>query len=114
MENVCNKAIFLAPKVYCLKTEKGNTIYKVKGLKHEIELTMKDFENLLYKNALIEKTQTNLRKNLNDGHIKLLEQVYTLKVTDSKRQLIYNKNNKLIGAKAYKINEIKLLNSSFI
>jgi len=114
LENVCNKAIFLAPKVYCLKTEKGNTIYKVKELKHEIELTMKDFENLLYKNALIEKTQTNLRKNLNDGHIKLLEQVYTLKVTDSKRQLIYNKNNKLIGAKAYKINEIKLLNSSFI
>nr|YP_010384620.1 DNA polymerase [Russula rosea]UHA57019.1 DNA polymerase [Russula rosea] len=105
LENICNKAIFLAPKVYCLETEEGKNFYKVKGLKHEIVLTMKDYENLLYKNALIKKTQTKWIKNLNEGHIKLLEQVYTLKVTDSKRQLIYNKNNKLIGTKPYKINK---------
>jgi hypothetical protein len=58
LENVCKKAIFLAPKVYCLETEKNEFIYKVKGLKHEVELTMKDFEQLLYKNAIIKKDQT--------------------------------------------------------
>jgi DNA polymerase elongation subunit (family B) len=53
LENVCKKAIFLAPKLYCLLTEDNKFIYKVKGLKHEIELTMNDFENLLYKDALL-------------------------------------------------------------
>jgi hypothetical protein len=58
IEHVCKKAIFLSPKVYCLETIDKEFIYKVKGLKHEIELTMKDFENLLYKDAFIEKFQT--------------------------------------------------------
>ena len=57
LENICNKAIFLAPKVYALKLENGKTVYKAKGLKHEIELTMKDFEQLLGKDVLIKKTQ---------------------------------------------------------
>ena len=39
LENVCNKTIFLSPKVYYLETENKEVIYKVKGLKHEIELT---------------------------------------------------------------------------
>src|ERR1700676_4177053 len=43
LEHVCDKAIFLTPKVYCLITESGETIYKVKGLSHDIELTYEDF-----------------------------------------------------------------------
>jgi hypothetical protein len=58
LENILKNAIFLAPKVYCLETIDGNIIYKVKGLKHEIELTMNDFKSLLNKDALIVKTQT--------------------------------------------------------
>ena len=99
LENTCNKAIFLAPKVYYLETEDGKIIYKVKGLKHEVELTTHDFEPLLNKDALLKKYQTKWIKNLSEGHISLLDQVYTLKVTDNKRQLIY-KNNKLIGTEA--------------
>ena len=55
LENICKKAIFLSPKVYCLLTESDQFIYKVKGLSHEVELTMDDFvyslkvcSNLLY------------------------------------------------------------------
>jgi hypothetical protein len=44
--------------VYCLITESGETIYKVKGLSHDINLTFEDFENLLTKDVLIEKTQS--------------------------------------------------------
>jgi hypothetical protein len=58
LEHISDKAIFLTPKVYCLVTESGETIYKVKGLSHDIELTYKDFEKLLEKDVLIEKTQT--------------------------------------------------------
>jgi hypothetical protein len=58
LENTCKKAIFLAPKLYCLETTDGKIIYKAKGLKHEVELTMKDFEQLLYKDAFLKKHQT--------------------------------------------------------
>jgi hypothetical protein len=41
LENSSKKAIFLSPKVYCLETETGEFIHKVKGLKHKVELTFK-------------------------------------------------------------------------
>jgi hypothetical protein len=107
LEYICNKAIFLAPKVYCLETFDNKLIYKVKGLKHEIELTMNDFETLLNKDVFIKKDHTKWIRNLSKGQIQLLEQVYTLKVTDSKRKLIY-KNNKLIATKPYKMNTSKV------
>jgi hypothetical protein len=43
LENLIKKAIFLAPKMYYLETIDGKTIYKVKGLKHDVELTKNDF-----------------------------------------------------------------------
>jgi hypothetical protein len=67
---------------------------------------MNDFKSLLKKDALLLKHQNKWKRNLSEGHINILEQVYTLKVTDNKRKLIY-KNNKLIGTKAYKIVKTK-------
>lgn len=109
LENTCKKAIFLTPKVYCLETIDDKIIYKAKGLKHEVELTMKDFENLLYRDVLIEKSQTKWRRNLTEGQINLVNELYTLKVNDNKRELIYNKNNKFIGTKAYIIDNNKII-----
>ena len=96
LEYLIDKAIFLAPKVYYLETENGKVIYKVKGLSHKIELNKDDFNNLLFKESTLQKLQIKWRKFLNEGHIQILEQMYTLKVTDNKRKLIYNENNKLI------------------
>jgi hypothetical protein len=67
---------------------------------------MNDFETLLNKDVFIKKDHTKWIRNLSKGQIQLLEQVYTLQVTDSKRKLIY-KNNKLIGTVPYIINENK-------
>jgi hypothetical protein len=106
LENTCNKAIFLAPKVYCLETDEGKIIYKVKGLKHEIELSMSEFEQLLNKQSFLKKTQVKFMRNLKLGNIKLLEQIYTLQVTENKRKLIYE-NNKWVSTEAYKISETK-------
>ena len=56
LEYIINKAIFLAPKVYCLLTIDGKVIYKVKGLSHNIELTMSDFKSLLFKDSFLKKS----------------------------------------------------------
>lgn len=97
--------------MYCLLTESNKFIHKVKGLKHEIDLTFEDFENLLIKNFSIEKTQVKWRRNMTDAKINLLEELYTLKTTENKRELIY-KNNKFVGTKAYKIDNSKKINKS--
>lgn len=104
LENILNKAIFLAPKVYYLETEDDKVIYKVKGLTHEVELTKKDFENLLFRHSFLEKFQTKWRKNLSKGNISILNEAYTLKVTTNKRKLIYE-NNKLVTTQPYIINK---------
>jgi hypothetical protein len=57
LENVCEKAIFLAPKLYCLKTIDGQLIMKTRGLKHDIELSEKEFDRLLVKDEKIIKEQ---------------------------------------------------------
>ena len=110
LENICNKAIFLAPKLYCLETTDNKLICKVKGLKHTSTLSINDFKRLLYKNVIIEKSQTKWMRKLSKGHIELLDSMYTLKVTDNKRRLIYDKNNKLVSTEAYKIYENKIMN----
>ena len=107
LENVCRKAIFLSPKVYCLLSDTGEFIYKVKGLKHEVLMILQDFKKLLFENVFLEKRQTKWIKSLSKGQIDLIDQVYTLKVTDNKWKLLYDKNNKLIGTSPYIINENK-------
>lgn len=109
LEYICEEAIFLAPKVYCLKLKSGEIIYKAKGLKHEVKLTMNDFENLLFENAFLEKEQNKWIRKLEKGTIHILKQLYTLKVTDNKRQLIYDNNNIITRTKPYKIDFNKIL-----
>jgi hypothetical protein len=53
LEHICKRAIFLAPKVYCLETVEGEFICKVKGLKSEVNLSFQDFEKLLIKDSLL-------------------------------------------------------------
>jgi hypothetical protein len=110
LENIIDKAIFLAPKVYFIKTIDDKIIYKVKGLSHDIELTINDFENLLFKESLLQKLQTKWKQNLGNGNISILNQLYTLQVTSNKRKLIYNENDKLIGTTPYIINEESISN----
>ena len=109
LEYICKEAIFLAPKVYCLRLESGEIVYKAKGLKHEVELTFEDFKRLLIKNSKIEKFQPKWFRNQEAGSIQIKNHLYTLSVTDSKRQLVYDKNSKFVSTKAYEIGNEKLL-----
>ena len=109
LENICKKVIFLSPKTYCLLTENNKFIYKVKGLKSEVKLTLNDFKNLLIKDSSLQKSQIKWRRSLTNAQIALINEIYTLKVNDNKRKLIYNKNNKLIGTISYKIDNNKTI-----
>jgi hypothetical protein len=99
LEGVYDEAVFLAPKVYSLKN-KEEEIIKIKGLsknsinKHGINLDL--LYQLLIKESYSKFNQTKWFKNLNKGTISVLDQLYTLKVTDNKRKLIYNQDNVLI------------------
>jgi len=58
----------------------------------------------------LKKTQVKWRKNLSDGHIKVLNELYTIKITDNKRKLIYDKNSKLITTVPYIIDNEEIIN----
>ena len=99
-EHVITKAIFLAPKVYCLVTEEGKLIIKAKGIiQSEVnKLTYKDFLNLLIKDAspygyFVEINQEKWHKKLMEGNISIRDTLYTLKATSSKRIPIYKTIN---------------------
>jgi hypothetical protein len=66
-------------------------------------MTIGDFDSLLLKESFLKKYQTKWIKNLSEGHISLLKQLYTLKVTDNKRKLIF-KDGKLVNTTPYIIN----------
>lgn len=104
LEYICEEAVFLGPKCYCLKTEKG-LITKVKGLKDVSTLDMKDFKSLLFKNNEIIKNHKKWFRSLELGKITIKDQLYSIKSTDNKRHFIYNKDNKIIATKPIILNE---------
>lgn len=107
LEYICDDAIFLAPKVYSLKTD-NNEIMKIKGLTSESisKISFEDLLELINKNSKLEKQQEKWYKDISSGKISIKDQIYTLKVTGNKRELIYD-NNKLINTKPIRINNKK-------
>lgn len=105
LEGVYDKALFLAPKVYALEN-KDSKVIKVKGLSNKIldSITISDLEHLLNKDYKLTFEQRKWFRHLDEANIEILNQIYTLKVTDSKRELIYE-NNQLVGTKPIVINE---------
>jgi hypothetical protein len=102
LEGIYDKALFLAPKVYALKN--GTTdgeIIKIKGLNKDSivnNIDMETLDRLLFKNSNIQITQNKWRKHLDKGNISIFLQIYTLKTTGNKRELIYNEDDKLVGS----------------
>ena len=103
LEFTLNKGIFLAPKVYCLETDEGQLVVKVKGLGKEVELTVADFESLLYKDAKLERSQEKWFRSISDSSITIKDQLYTLTVTDNKRELVFDSKGLFVTTKPYLI-----------
>ena len=103
LEHTCTKGIFLAPKVYCIVTEEGKFISKVKGLSSKVNLTINDFEELLLENKNMQFSQTKWFKSLDKGSISIKNDLDTLKATSTKRNLVYE-NGKLVGTSSINFN----------
>jgi hypothetical protein len=107
LEGIYDKALFLAPKLYALENIKsGESIIKIKGLTKEAikrnNITIELLENLLHKDYKLTFKPNKWFKSLNKANIQILEQIYTIQTTDSKRELIYS-NGKFINTKALQI-----------
>jgi len=114
LEGIWANAVFLSPKVYSLissnvskqeihsKDNKDNLVIKIKGvtekalMNRDNNINFNMFESLLYKNQKFEIDQNKWFRSIVDANFTISEQVYSLKVTNNKRELVYDFNNKLI------------------
>ncbi len=97
LEDIFDEAVFLAPKVYGGLGLKG-PVTKVKGFKNPV--TYNNLKSLLLKDSKLELNQEKWFKSISEGNISVRNQIYSLMVTDNKRQLIYDKHM-LVGTKPY-------------
>jgi DNA polymerase type B, organellar and viral len=102
LEHIFDEAVYLAPKVYGGKTNEYD-IVKAKGVK--VPIPFSKLKPLLYKNTKLQISQEKWYKNVSKGEIKCVNEMYNLMVSESKRELIYDENNKLIDTKAIVIDE---------
>ena len=112
LEGVYDRGVFLAPKVYGLINDHEEVV-KVKGLKKEL-IQFNKLESLLTKDNKLEIKQDKWYKSISKGSINIKNEIYTLKLTDNKRELIYNDKNKLINTKLIKINTGADINISLL
>ena len=100
------KALFLAPKVYGGITQDGKTILKVKGINiNKNPITFEQLESLINKNIKLELPNEKWYRSLGKGSIEIKQEVYKLALNSTKRKLIYDQNDKLIGTEPIEINE---------
>ena len=99
LENNIKFGYFIAPKVYCIVTQDNRTICKVKGLK--ANMSFYEFNMILYKNTTITKYQEKWYRKWEEGKIYIRNEIYSLIVTDNKRQLIYDSCSKLVSTRPF-------------
>jgi len=112
LENVINKAIFLAPKCYWLELADGTRKVKIKGVKSsfiqkaidEEILTFETFKSMLNKDNSLVLNQEKWARKYIDANITILQTSYELKQNDNKRELIYDDNGLCINTKPITIN----------
>ena len=107
LEHIIEKAVFLAPKAYYLETDSAEKIIKIKGLNAGViknlsdsdDLNLDTFIKILHKDGEQIVEQKKSVKNLFDGTLDIIEQTYSIKHNDNKRDLIYNDLDILVDTK---------------
>ena len=100
LENIYTKFIALGPKTYGARTLEGHEIVKVKGLKNSP--TLSELEAFLMKENpdKISLYQDKWHRSIKGGFIEIKKDTpYDLKISTSKRGLIFDAKGKLIGTK---------------
>jgi hypothetical protein len=104
LEGIFDRAVFLAPKIYgCFAENKDESIIKIKGLTKDAiknnHITLDSLELLLDRDYKLTFNQKKWFRSLASADINILDQIYTLQITSSKREIIFNENNKFIVLK---------------
>lgn len=111
LEYVASRAVFLAPKVYAVELAEGfkdltetGFIIKIKGAKRNHGLSFTEMEALLYKDATHKIKMNKWFRSFTQSTINIKDLVYSLRVTENKRALIYS-NNKFVYTKPFVITD---------
>ena len=100
LEHVFDEAIFLAPKMYGGKTSNYEYV-RIKGLKNP--LPFEELKPLLKKDSFLEIKQEKWYSDYSKAIFNVKDEIYTLMVTNQKRKLIYDSNNKFVATLPLKI-----------
>jgi DNA polymerase type B, organellar and viral len=101
LEGKYNEATYIAPKVYGLKND-FEEIVRIKGLKQPI--SYEKLKSLLKKDSNLSIEQIKWFKNIMEGTIETNDQLYSLTITDNKREVIYD-DNTFIETLPYYLNQ---------
>nr|YP_009493062.1 DNA-directed RNA polymerase [Ganoderma tsugae]AWJ63857.1 DNA-directed RNA polymerase [Ganoderma tsugae] len=102
LEGVFDEVVFLAPKVRGSTNSFGEET-RVKGLKSPV--TFNQLKSLLYKNQSLEINQDKFYGNIGEGSISIKNEIYTVMVTENKRELIFDESGRFVGTKPFHIDE---------
>jgi hypothetical protein len=105
LEHIFDDAIFLAPKVYGGITSESEYV-RVKGLKNPVSFNQ--LKPLLIKDTNLEINQEKWYRNVSDGNIRIIPEIYTLMINNQKRTLIYDNSNKFVDTKPIILNDGKI------
>lgn len=109
LENIASKSLFIAPKVYgFINKEDCKEIIKIKGAKNLVSFN--SLSELLIKNKELKIKHVKWYRNRTEGNIEIINEIYTLMVTENKRKLIYDQNNRFIDTVPFKIQNQNLVN----
>lgn len=108
LEHTFNDIVFLGPKMYGGITDKYE-YSRIKGLKNPLKF--EELKALLYKDSKLEIKQEKWYKDISNGQFHIKEEIYTLMVTDNKRKLLYNTDNKFYDTMPLKLENGKIIDS---
>lgn len=97
------KGYFISSKTYCLIQKNGKVIMKAKGVNDKENLSIETYEKL-YNNEDVQLTKNYSSKDLYKGGVYFLDTNMTIKHDSySKREKIFDENNKWIDTKPLEI-----------
>jgi len=102
LEHIFDDARYLAPKVYGGITPFDEYV-KVKGLKNPVSFNQ--LKLLLNKDTNLEIKQDKWYRNISDGNIKIIPEIYTLMINNQKRSLIFDNSNKFVDTRPIILNK---------
>lgn len=86
--------------MYAVQFQDGTCKFKIKGSKNNHGIAFTDLENLLYKESVLRITQEKWYRSFTQSTINIRKTLYTLKVTENKRALIYT-NDKFVYTRPF-------------